>query len=322
MADKKNPLPDISGVFNIDESKIPKTIIDKPKETGSAKKTGGILLPDEKPAETKKREKQQRAEVKTKKKEAKRKAMRSRILLAGAALVVVLALALAIRAAVLDHKKPTVALTQVSRETLTAHYDADGSILMQATDEYTASYYAVFVENDYDVYGLQKGQRANVQLNDEVAVSGVVSDIRKEESDSAVISWLISVFSDGSYSTASNYTVFIALDESSYIEENAPVHVTVTTGIAENVLTVPSEAIYKEDAQHYVWVYKSWGKKLLRKDVSVGLETDGRIEIRSGLSEDDFVVTDVLGDNTELYDKVKVKTVPAAQADSEGAQGS
>ncbi len=76
MADKKNPLPDISGVFNIDESKIPKTIIDKPKETGSAKKTGGILLPDEKPAETKKREKQQRAEVKTKKKEAKRKAMR------------------------------------------------------------------------------------------------------------------------------------------------------------------------------------------------------------------------------------------------------
>ena len=52
MADKKNPLPDISGVFHIDESKIPKTIIDKPKETGLPKTTGGILLPDEKPAET------------------------------------------------------------------------------------------------------------------------------------------------------------------------------------------------------------------------------------------------------------------------------
>ncbi len=320
MADKKNPLPDISGVFNIDESRIPKTIIDKPRETVSARTTGGILLPDEKPAETKKREKQQRAEAKTKKKEAKRKVMRSRMILAGVALVVILALVLAIRAAVLDHKKPTVTLTQVARETLTSHYDADGSILMQATDEYTASYYAVFVENDYDVYGLQKGQRANVQLNDEVAVSGVVSDIRKEESDSAIISWLISVFSGASYSTASNYTVFIALDESSYIEENAPVHVTVTTGIAENVLCVPSGAVYKEDGQHYVWVYKSWGKKLQRQDVSVGLETDGKTEIRSGLSEDDFVVTDVLGDNTELYDKVKVKTVPAASAGSEGAQ--
>ncbi len=308
MADKKNPLPDISGVFNIDESRIPKTIIDKPRETVSARTTGGILLPDEKPAETKKREKQQRAEAKTKKKEAKRKVMRSRMILAGVALVVILALVLAIRAAVLDHKKPTVTLTQVARETLTSHYDADGSILMQATDEYTASYYAVFVENDYDVYGLQKGQRAAVQLNEEVSVSGVVSDIRKEESDSDVISWLISVFSGASYSTASNYTVFIALDESSYIEENAPVHVTVTTGIAENVLTVASRAVLKDkDGQHYVWVYKSFGKKVKRQDVSVGLEAEGKAEIRSGLSEDDFVVTDVIGENAVLDNNVKVK---------------
>ena len=307
MADKKNPLPDISGVFDIDENKIPKTIIDKPIQPPAAKQTQSILLPGEKPAETKKREKQERAQVKAKKKEAQRKVLRSRLIMAGLALLAVLLLALGIRAAILEHNKPTVAVTEVARETLTSHYDTQGSVMAQAQDEYTTVYYAVFVENDYDVYGLQKGQRALVQLNEEVTVSGVVSDIRKEESDSTVISWLISVFSGASYSTASNYTVFIALDESSYIEKDAPVQITVTTGVAEDVLSVPAGAINKEDAQHYVWVYKSLGKKLKRQDVSVGLETDGKVEIRSGLSEGDFVVTDVLGDNTELFNNVKVK---------------
>ncbi len=308
MADKKNPLPDISGVFDIDESKIPKTIIDKPREKVGARPGQSILLPSETPPAPKKREKQPGTRAAGGRKKPKNTALRSRLILVGLAALAVLVLALVIRAAVLDHKKPTVAIAQVTRETLTSHYDADGSILGQATDEYNMTYYAVFVENDYDVYGLQKGQRAAVQLNEEVSVSGVVSDIRKEESDSDVISWLISVFSGASYSTASNYTVFIALDESSYIEENAPVHVTVTTGIAENVLTVASRAVLKDkDGQHYVWVYKSFGKKVKRQDVSVGLEAEGKAEIRSGLSEDDFVVTDVIGENAVLDNNVKVK---------------
>ena len=307
MADNKQ-LPDISGVFNIDDNMIPKTIIDKPQEPKQAPSSGNsILLRPETRTEEKKREKAQKAEVRTKKKQAKRKIMKQRLILAGLAVLVVLALVLVIRAAVLDHKKPVVALTEVARADVVSHYDADASVMLQGEDEFHQSYYAVFVENDYDVYGLQKGQRANVQLNEEVSVTGLVADIRKEESDSDVISWLISVFSGASYSTASNYTVFIALDESSYIEENAAVHVTVTTGIAENVLTVPSAALYKDEAQYYVWVYKNFGKKLKRQDVSVGLESDGMIEIRSGLSEGDFIVTRVLGDNTELYNNVKVK---------------
>ena len=308
MADKHNPLPDISGVFNIDESKIPKTIIDKPKETQPKKPTESILLPSENKPDAKKQEKAQRAVVKTKKKEAKRKALRSRLILAGVALLAVLALVLVIRAAVLDRKKPVVSLGEVISETITAHYDADGSVLNQPTDEHAASYYAVFVENDYDKYGLQKGQRASVRLNEEVTVSGVVADIRKEGSDSDVISWLISVFSGASYSTASNYTVFIALDESSYIEENVPVHVTVTTGIAEDVLTVPSGAVHKDaEGKSYVWLYKSFGKKLKLQEVTVGLEADGRVEIRSGLSAGNLVVAGVLGENTELGNNVKVK---------------
>ena len=308
MADQKNPLPDISGVFNIDESRIPKTIIEKPKEPVSKKPTESILLPPQNKAEEKKQEKARRAAVKTKQREAKLKALRARLILAGLVLLGVLALALVIRGAVLDHKKPTVVLSQAARETLTSHYDADGSVLAQATDEYNVTYYAVFVENDYDVYGLQKGQRAAVRLTEEETVSGVVADIRKEESDSNVISWLISVFSGTSYSTAANYTVFIALDESSFIEENAQVHVTVTTGIAENVLTVPEGALHKdEEGQSYVWLYKSFGKKIKRQDVSVGMETDGKAEIRSGLEADDFVVSGVLGENTDLGNNIKVK---------------
>ena len=39
----------------------------------------------------------------------------------------------------------------------------------------------------------------------------------------------------------------------------------------------------------------------------MGLETDGLSEIKRGLSEGDFVVTDVSGENTELYNNAKVK---------------
>ena len=50
-------------------------------------------------------------------------------------------------------------------------------------------------------------------------------------------------------------------------------------------------------------------KKLKRKDVTVGLEADGKIVIKNGLSEDDFVLVRVTGNNTDLYDNVKVKLI-------------
>ena len=56
-----------------------------------------------------------------------------------------------------------------------------------------------------------------------------------------------------------------------------------------------------------MWVYKSSSKKVKRQDVTVGLETDGVSEIKRGLSEGDFVVTDVVSENKELYNNAKVK---------------
>lgn len=306
MADNKNPLPDISGVFNIDESRIPSKIIAKPEEKKQPQQS--ILLRPETRAEEKQQEKLKKQVVKTKRKQAKRKELRQKLILGGAAVLVLLALVLLIRGAILNAKRPVVAVSAAARADVTAHYDTEGTIIGEPAAEGAAPvFHAVFVENDYDVYGLQKGQRAEITVNEDVTVTGVVADIRKEESDSTVISRLISLFSGEGFSTASNYAVVISLDDTAYLEENTVVKITVTTGIAENVLTVPADAIQKADAQHYVWVYKSFGKKLKRQDVSVGLEADGVIEIKKGLSEGDFVVTDVLGENTELYNNVKVK---------------
>ncbi|MBQ7638692.1 MAG: hypothetical protein IJS90_07320, partial [Clostridia bacterium] len=230
-----------------------------------------------------------------------------KLILAAFALAVLAALVLVVRAAVLNGKKPVVNLEQAKRETLTAHYDAEATILAQDSEEYGMNIYAVFVENDYDVYGLQKGQRAVVSLNEDDSVTGVVSDIKKEDSESGIISVLMTILSGGSYSTASNYTVYISLDDTNNVELNTPVKVSVTTGIAEDAVTVPSDVVYKDGAQYYVWVYKTSGKKLKRQDVVLGLESDGRVEIQKGLSEEDFVLKSVSGENTEIYENVKVR---------------
>jgi len=164
MADQKDSLPDISGVFDIDESKIPSNIIEKqPVEKKKGESSRSILLNND--VDRKKLEKTEKKKQKDRKKQRKKKEMKKKLILAALALAVILALALVIRAAILNGKKPVVNLQAVTRETLTAHYDAQASILSQDNDDYTLSFYAVFVENDYDVYGIQKGQRAVVTAN-------------------------------------------------------------------------------------------------------------------------------------------------------------
>ena len=342
MADHRDSLPDISGVFNIDESKIPKGIIAKPEEKKETPPEDSILLRPENRAEEKKLVKERKIRAKEKKKIARKKEIKRVAIIAGLAAVLLLALVLGVRAAILNSKQPTVAVAQVTKTTLTAHYDSEATIIAEegkapaaapapaanddADDEEdeaedgeepaeapaqqpaaAVQHYAVFVENDYDVYGLQKGQRATVTVGDGVQLTGVVSDIRKEDSESGLIQTLMGLLTGSTFSTASNYTVFVALDENYAAEDDAPVKVSVVTGIAEEVLAVPAGAVEKEEGQHYVWVYKNFGKKLKRQDVTVGLESDGLIEIQSGLAEGDFVVKDVLGENTELYNNVKVK---------------
>lgn len=306
MADKNNSLPDISRVFDIDESKIPTKIIAKaPEEKKKSERTQSILLNNN--IDKKQLEKTEKKKQKDRKKQQKRKVMKKRLVLVCFALIAILALVLVVRAAVLGGKKPVVSLEQVTRENITAHYDAEASILAEDGDDSGFNIYAVLVENDYDLYGLQKGQRAVVKVNEDTEISGVVADIRKEDSDSGIISKLMNILSGGSFLAASNYTVYISLDDISNAQMNTPVNVTVTTGIAENVLTVPSEVINNDGEQAYVWVYKSFGKKLVRQDVSVGLEADGRTEIKKGLSEEDMILKSVSGENTELYDNIKVR---------------
>ncbi len=310
MANRDPSLPDISGVFNIDENRIPKKIIDKPAERRQAERGESILIPSAEKKTPKKKEAPEKSAPKTRspKKQAKAKAFRRRAALVLIALVLVFALVMVVRSTVLEKKKPAVALENPTAQDITSTYAADGSVLSVDPDAETPEFYAVFVDNDYDVHGLQKGQRAQITFGENETVSGVVADIRKEESGADIISRLMNALSGGSFSTASNYTVYVSLDDASYAEENAAVTVTVTTGVAEDVVSVPSDAIHKDDdGQHYVWVFKKLGKKVKRQDVSVGISAGGRTEIRRGLSTEDLIVTDVLGDNVTLYDGVKVR---------------
>jgi len=57
---------------------------------------------------------------------------------------------------------------------------------------------------------------------------------------------------------------------------------------AENVLTLPIEAIGEDGNQKYVEVLVN--KKIEKKNVETGIESDTDIEIKSGLNEYDQVI--------------------------------
>ncbi len=312
MADDKHSLPDISGVFDIDESRIPNKIIERPADTKIPSPSESILLRPENRAQEKQMEKEYKTTVKQKKKQARRTAFKQKAIVAGIAAVLILVAALGIRSLILNRNTPQVTVAPAATETLTTHYDTTGFMLQEDPLNPESPFYAVFVENDYDLAKLKKGQRATITISEDVSISGVVQDIRGEEADSSVITRLKALTTNGSFSAASNITVYISMDDPDYAVENTAVAITVNTDVAPDAVTVPAEAIFKDETgATFVWLLKSGGKKVKRQDVSVGIEADGRVEIKSGLAEGDSVVTAILGENAELFNNAKV-TVSAA----------
>ena len=61
----------------------------------------------------------------------------------------------------------------------------------------------------------------------------------------------------------------------------------ITTNEKDNVVSVPISSIYNDNK-----VYVKKGSRFEERTVKTGLETDLRIEVRSGLNEFDEVVTD------------------------------
>ncbi|MDE3105774.1 MAG: efflux RND transporter periplasmic adaptor subunit [Acidobacteriota bacterium] len=86
---------------------------------------------------------------------------------------------------------------------------------------------------------------------------------------------------------------------------NTNVTVTVTTSQASNVLSIPHEALHTDGPLNFV--YRIVGGKLVRTPVQLGVVNLTRVEITSGLSENDVVALNAT-DNRDLTNGLAVKT--------------
>jgi len=98
-------------------------------------------------------------------------------------------------------------------------------------------------------------------------------------------------------SGVTTYPVVIRLDtESDSILSNMAASATIITAIKNNVLIVPLAAVQKQsDGSSFVRLLKNG--KPVQTTVEVGLSSSSEIEIISGLSEGDTVVTNIVYPN-------------------------
>lgn len=82
--------------------------------------------------------------------------------------------------------------------------------------------------------------------------------------------------------------VVVALPEEGSLRMGSDVEVRIVVGRAEDVPAVPSTAVFQEGDAHFL--YRIEGRKALKTPVEVGLEGDGFLEIRQGVSPGDRVV--------------------------------
>lgn len=98
------------------------------------------------------------------------------------------------------------------------------------------------------------------------------------------------------------------------------VKLTVTTGKAENVMTIPVDAVYYSGGNAYVYLYEDGKAK--KASIEVGINDDDYVEVTGGLSADDLVVSTwsnnlYEGADIQLSGSGDSQTVPADGAGGE-----
>ena len=106
------------------------------------------------------------------------------------------------------------------------------------------------------------------------------------------------------------------LPEANALSTGTTVKVTVTSDRAENVMTVPVDAIYYDNGIGNVYVYKDG--TVHKVEVEVGLYNTELAEIQSGLSTDDLVISTW---SSQLYEGSTVN-LKNDETDADAAQGS
>ncbi len=169
--------------------------------------------------------------------------------------------------------------------------------------------YAVFVCNNYDSLGIADGNKVNLVFPDGKTVPGGVTQIMKKDASDPLLELIGAALPQTSVSPEENHVVVVLPDDSSACTEGEKMEAQVVTEASANVLAVPVTALRTEGAQIYVWVYKETGlsKKIERRDVTVGVISAEKAEIREGLKSGEKVVVGSNRKPDELINGMRVR---------------
>lgn len=298
---KDNNLPDLSGLFQINENEIPDEII---KKEPVKQQSGESILLAKEAVDT--LPKPQRKVIHKERKQYKRKQTillaRKRIAVIAAA-VIALVLTISLISFFADRaKRPEITFEKVRKETVVSYAKNTGVTYSNGN-----SIEAVFIDNDYDVNFITTGQTVQMTTPDGLAVNGMVKEIKEEPAGSELITKYYNILT-GTIPATSVYAVYILPDSTeSFTQAGLAVDIQVITGTSEDTLTVPSSAILTENGQTFVWIYSSFSKEISRQNVTVGISYDGRTEVTSGLRRSQKVVSSSSCLAEELSEGIKVR---------------
>ena len=294
-------LPDISGIFNINDEQASGRTVEKSTETPH--RSERILTAEEgvKHLPKPERKKMKKAARKERRAAAFKKAKTRAIIILSAVLVALIAAGV-IWLRIAEKKKPAVSVAKVTVETVERAY-TDAAVIVSDGK----GVFAVMIDNDYDVHYLTKNLTAQLETASGEILSGKVTEIREEKPGTDSFSFLTAALL-GAEPEVPVYTVRIA-PEATELPLTAGEKVTarVITETAENALAVPTSAVLMDGAQPYVWVFHSFTKKLTRQDIAVGISSDDKTEVLRGLKKGVSVVSGSSAAPSELYDGVRVK---------------
>lgn len=288
-------------IFNIDDASIPSTIIEK--DPDSPKITEPVLTSDEAyrflpKEERKKLEKEKKAEKKQQKRNKRRL---STILILSAAVILLLTAGI-LNFIAIDKKTPTVSVEKPIIQTI-SRYHTNSAVTIKLNNT-TA---AVFIDNDYDVHFIEKGQTVEMTTAENTVITGTVTDIREESPDSELLKKYYTALAETKPSTTVYAVCITPSDPSALTAEGAVLSSKVITKTAENALTLPSDAVFTAEGKSYVWIYDSFRKTISKKEVSTGITVDGITAITSGLEKSQKIAVTFSCLQEKLYDGIRVK---------------
>lgn len=313
MDEKKSGsgLPDISGVFNVNDSDIPDRLLDKPeaRKTDRPQDRRGIIFTEQ----TTKEEllKKQRT-VRRRGNAAKKRRLRKRRMITAAAVIAAAVIAVfAVKTAVENSKRPTVELYTVTVGAVRSTYESQAAVVTAATGKNPIATYAVIPENSYDLNGIKTGQTAMITNSDGKVYEAHVTDIAEESADTALTDSVGSALTDKTLSAASNIFIYVKPDAPMNEADGTVLSVCIITAEVNDVTFVPNECIYRDSNGAFVWTVSSFGKTLAKKYVTVSLSANGCTAVIGGLKKNEKTVYKTVTDTAErpLTEGQKVKVI-------------